>query len=136
YRAPAGNHDLLPGQNETEAGDGLQYFQDRQWLVLFIRRAGNRIENIDGHDVGTDLLEGKRKVAAVLARLAHANDAAGTNLEAGFFQIADGFEAVVVGVRGAGFWKKTAGTLQVMAITLDSRLLQTIGDPLAFDDAE
>src|SRR5208282_5196223 len=60
----------------------------------------------------------------------------GTNLDAGFFQIADGFKTVVVGVCGAGCWKKPARAFEVVAVTFESGFLQTVGDLLAFDDAE
>ena len=50
--------------------------------------------------------------------------------------MADGFEAVIVGMRGAGFGEKAARTLKVVAVAFNSRFLQTVGDPLALDDAE
>ena len=136
HRASAGNHDFLPRQNEPEARDGLQDFQDGQGRILFKRRAGDGIEDVDGHDVRADFLERKREVAAVFARLAHADDAAGTNLDAGLFQIADGFEAVVVGVGGAGLREKPARTFEIVAVALDPGFLEPVGDLLAFDDAE
>ncbi len=71
----------------------------------------------------------KREVATVFARLAHADDAAGTNLDAGFFQIADGFEPVIERVRRAGLWKKSARAFEVVAVTFKPRL-PSIGSQL------
>jgi len=136
HRAPAGNHDFLSRQNEPETRDGLQNFQGGQGRVLRKRRAGNRVEDIDGHDIRADFPERKGEVAAVLARFAHADDAAGTNLNAGLFEIADGFKAVVVGVRGAGLREKTARTFEIMTVALNAGLLEPVGHPLTFDDAE
>ena len=136
HGAPAGDHDLLARQNETEARDGLQNFHHGQRLVPGERRAGNGIEDVHGHDVRADGLQFKREVAAVGTRLAHADDAAGTNLDAGLFQVADGFEPVVERVRGAGLRKKAARAFEVVAVTFESGFLQTVGDFLFFDDAE
>src|ERR1043165_3068931 len=92
HGAAAGDHDLPPGQNETEARDGFEDFHYRQRRILLERRAGNRIENVDGHDIRADGFHFKREVAAVFARLTHADNAAGTNLDARLFKVADGFE--------------------------------------------
>ena len=108
HRASAGDHDFLPRQNEPEAGNGLQNFQDGQGIVLLKRRAGNRVEDVDGHDVRADGFQFKRQIAAVFARFTHADDAAGTNLDAGLFQMTDGFQPVLERVRGAGPREKPA----------------------------
>ena len=136
HGAAAGDHDFLPRQNETEARDGLQNFHDGQRFKFCKRRAGDRIEDVDGDDVRADGFQFKRKVAAVGARLAHADDAAGTNLDAGLFQVADGFEPVVERVRGAGLRKKAARAFEVVAVTFESGFLQAVGDFLFLDDAE
>src|ERR1019366_5783735 len=73
---------------------------------------------------------------AVGARLAHADDAAGTNLDAGLFQIADGFQPVVERVRGAGLRKKAARAFEVVAVTFEAGFLQAVRDFLFLDDAE
>jgi len=136
YGAPAGDHDFLSRQNEPEARNGLQNFHDGQRFVFGEGRAGNRIKDVHGHDVRADGLQFKRQVAAVGARLAHADDAAGTNLDAGLFQIADGFEPVIERVCGAGVRKKAARTFEIMAVTFEAGFLQTVGHFLFFDDAE
>ena len=99
-------------------------------------RAGNRIEDIDGHDVCADGFQFKREVAAVGARLAHADDAAGTNLDAGLFQIADGLQPIVERVRGAGLREKIARAFEIVAVAFHAGFFQAVGDALAFDEAE
>ena len=108
HGASAGNHDFLARQNETEARDGLQNFHHGQRLVLGERRAGDRIEDVHGHHVRADSLQLEREVAAVFARFAHADDAAGTNLDAGLLEITDGLQPIIEGVRGAGLREKAA----------------------------
>ncbi len=136
HGAAAGDHDFLSRQNETEARDGLQNFHHGQRLILGERRAGNGIEDVHGHDVRADGLQFKREVAAVGTRLAHADDAAGTDLDAGLFQVADGFEPVVERVRGAGLRKKAARAFEVVTVTFESGFLQAVRDFLFLDDAE
>jgi hypothetical protein len=136
HGAAAGDHDFLSRQNKTEARDGLQNFHHRQRLVLGERRAGNGIEDVNGHDVRADGLEFKREVAAVFARLAHADDAAGTNLDAGLFQMADGLQPVLERVRGAGLREKAARAFEIVAVTFKPGFLQAVGDFLFLDDAE
>ena len=136
HRPPAGDHDFLPRQNEPETGDGFQDFHYGQGFVPREGRAGNRIENVDGNDVGADGLQFKRQVAAVGPGLAHADDAAGANLDAGLFQIADRLQAVVEGVGGTGLGEKTARAFEVVPVAFQSRLLEPVGDLLFFDDAQ
>src|SRR6185295_18148926 len=57
HRAAARDHDLLPGQDETEAGDGLEDLQRRQGRIVFERRAGNGIEDVDRNNIGAYLAE-------------------------------------------------------------------------------
>src|ERR1043165_5956515 len=136
HGAASGDHDFLPRQNETEARDGLQNLQDRQRRIVFKRRAFDGVENVDRHDVCADLPEGKCEVAPVFARLAQADNTAGTNLDARLFQIADGFEAVVVSVGRARLREKASRAFEVVAVTFQAGVLQAIGDLLAPDDTQ
>ena len=85
HGAATGDHDFLAWQDEPETGDRFQNLERRQCWILLERRSRNRIQDIDRHDVCPDLPQGKSQIAPVLARLAHADDAAGTNLDAGLF---------------------------------------------------
>ena len=61
---------------------------------------------------------------------------AGTNPDSGLLEVTDRFEAIFVGVSRAVIRKETLRTFQVVAVTFQSRLLQTIGHGLALDDSE
>ena len=50
--------------------------------------------------------------------------------------MADGRQAVVVGMRGAGLREKAARTFEVVAVALDAGFLEPVGHALVFDDAE
>src|SRR5207253_5923075 len=65
-----------------------------------------------------------------------ADDPPRTNANPRFLQVANSLDAILVGVGGAVIGKESAGTLQVMAIALQPRLFQTIGDGLTFDNSK
>ena len=120
-RAPAGDHDLLARQDETETRDGFQYFQHRQRLVFLEGRSGDRIQDVHRHHVGADGFQFKGQVATVLARLAHPNDPAGADFDSGILQVTDGFKPVFKRVRGAMLREKAARTFQIVAVTFQAR---------------
>src|SRR5207249_9016795 len=68
--------------------------------------------------------------------LAHSDDPAGTNLDASFLQVADRFDAILVGVTGAMIGEETAGAFQIMPVALQAGFFEAVGDFLAFNDSE
>src|SRR5579884_1013107 len=123
HRASARDHDFLPRQNEPETRDRLQDFHRRQWRRLLERRAGNRVQDVNRHNICADFPQREGKVATVRARLAHANDSTGTNLDAGVLQEPDGRQTIIVSVRCALVREKAARSFQVMPVTFQPRFL-------------
>ena len=136
HGAPTGDHDFLTRQHEAPARDGFQYLHRRQRREFLERRAGDGVEDVDGADVRADLAQRQREVAAVLARLAHADDAAGANLQAGFLQVADGLDAILVSMRRAGLREEAARAFEVVPVAFEARALEAIRNSLVLDDAE
>src|SRR5206468_3825427 len=100
------------------------------------RSAGNRIEDINRHYVRANLAQGEGEITAVVAAFAHADNAAGTNLDPGILEIADGIDPLFVGVCSAVIREKAPGTLQIMAITLKAGCLEPIGHFLALNQPQ
>ena len=83
-----------------------------------------------------DLAEGKGEVAAILAGLTHADNAARANLDAGFLEVTDGLQTILESVRGAMLREEAARAFQIVAVTLETGGLEAIRHLLAFDEAE
>ena len=58
------------------------------------------------------------------------------NLDTGLLEVADGFEAIVEGVRGARLREEAAGAFEVVAVALEAGGLEAVGDFLSLDEAE
>ena len=118
HGATARDHDFLARQNVTETGNRLEDFHWRQRRILSKRCAFDRIENIYWHDIRTNFLQRERQIAAVLARFTHADDSAGTNLDAGLFQIRNRPNPILISVGRTLLRKKSLRCLQVVPVAL------------------
>src|SRR5258706_2553793 len=135
-RSAAGDHDFLPRQDKTETGNRLENLQRSQRLLLAERRAFNRIENVNRNDIRPQLLKREGEFAAIFSRFAHAQNSPRTDFNPGLFQVLDGLYAFLIGVRGANLRKKPLRTFEVVIVTLQSGLLEPVGDLLTLDDSQ
>src|SRR5581483_5931557 len=116
--AATGDFDFLSWQDKAKTSNCFENFEGRQRFVLFEGGAGNGIEDIDGHDVRAKVLERKGEFAAIFTGLAHANNSARTDLDAGAFEMLDGLQALIVSMSRAYLRKESAGALEIMIVAL------------------
>src|SRR5689334_20383384 len=86
--------------------------------------------------MGAEFLKREGQVAAVVFGLAHAQDASRADLDAGGFEMPDRFHPVLVAVGSADRREKSLRTLQIVIVTFQSGLFETVGDALIPDDAQ
>ena len=90
------------------------------------------------NDLGFVLLEdtplggGKRWVRVA----PHADDATATNFDTSLFEKSDGAQPILEAMRGAMLGKEAPRALQVMSVTGQARLFQTVGNFLTFNEPE
>src|SRR6266542_3003657 len=130
-------HDALPisagesnpdvGHDEPEQRDRLQGLAGREQRLVVERRAGPRVEQVDGHLARRELGELERKVDALVERLAHAEDPAAAQLHAGVLRELRSLDAVVVCVGRADRRKHLAARLEVVVVAPHARRREPLG---------
>ena len=100
-RAAAGEAEEGLGVDETEEGDGGEHLVIGQRGLMGERCAGDGAEQVDGDGVAAYLLEGEGELDALGHALAHADDAAATNLHPDAAGGLDGAQFLLLGVGGA-----------------------------------